>query len=387
MTIIGVEGWEGGVFGAGKFTASGTFSIQSTVSHTGTYALRCNPTTNSNGFARYGTLSTYGTGDDGSFGGVSNMYGNFWFRADTLPSSLKEEFCGVYGLSASRKLVFFISSAGLISLNDTADALVATGTTALVVGTWYLISVRAGVGAAATYEIKINGTSELTGTCNQGATNCVGFTFGKVTDRNSKTVDFYYDDFILSDSAYANSSAIVIGMGPTANGSTMQWTAGTGASDYTQVAIPGDSGTTYVKCSTAGNQVALFALADPATIGTTIYAFSAEISMREDTAVTSSFALRIRSVSTNSDSTTVDFLASYFSIGRVLENDPATSAAWTLAGVYAAEVGGVESFAVADRLDYVYAQVACLAPLVATLTPAFTGLGQGIGLGPAPMFG
>ncbi len=387
MTIIGVEGWEGGVFGAGKYTSSGTFSIQSTVSHTGTYALRVNPTTSNTGWARYGGLSTFGAGDDGSFGGYATMYGSFWFRADTLPSSLKEQFVGVYNENPGRKLICYLSSAGLISVHDQSDTLVATGTTALVVGTWYLISIRSGNGTSATYEVKINGTTELTGTCNQTALNCCGFTFGKVSDVNSKTIDFYYDDFILSDTAYPNVSAIVIGMGPTANGSTMQWTSGTGASDYTQVAIPGDSGTTYVKCGTGGSQVALFGLADPVTIGSTIYAYSAEISLREDVVSTTSTFLRIRSASTNSDSSPQNFASSYFGVGRILETDPATTAAWTLAGVYAAEVGAVETNAVSSRLDFAYAQVACLAPSSASppsdgiFQPSPSGQGQGLGLG------
>ena len=56
-------------------------------------------------------------------------------------------------------------------------------------------------------------------------------------------------------------------------------------------------------------------------------------------------ATRLRSSTTDSDTTAVAATSSYAAYAKLYDTDPATSAAWTVANLNAAEVGMLESVA------------------------------------------
>jgi hypothetical protein len=103
-------------------------------------------------------------------------------------------------------------------------------------------------------------------------------------------------------------------MAPDSNGSTAQWTSGTGSSDYAEVdEIPTDDDTTYIASSGSANQTHLVGLASAATAGISGNIFSAKgwLRVREGTSGTSANLLRIRAGGSNSDTGTTNETTSY----------------------------------------------------------------------------
>jgi hypothetical protein len=345
-------------------TSSGTISFDTTTKYTGTYALRVNPTGSAVGYCGLGIIS--GTGIP-TVGGSGTYWAVFRFLAAALPGGT-EEIYELEGSGSVSKFSVRLTSTGKLQAYDSANAQLGSDSVATIAaGTWYLIGVKTGTGTTAAYEVTINGSVEFTGTGNLSATAHAQRVVGKRTNQNSQSVDFYYDDFVVDDTAYPSGRGIVA-LHPNANGSTMQWTAGTGASDYTQVSEVVPNTADYVQGS-ASNQVALFRFETlSASFTTPIGAVKAIERVAEVTATSSIYAVRIRSGSTNSDSSTADVGSTAFATRqRLLELDPATAAAWTVAGVNAVEAGGVDTtVAVRLRLAWVALMVEATA---VTVTP------------------
>jgi len=344
--------------------SSGTVSFQTGVVYTGTYALQTNPTTTGTGYCPIGIIST--TGAQATGGGSGTLYTVFRFRADTLPASGSEELFVAEGQSSSFKMYVRVTSAGKLQAYDSTNTqLGSDGATTLSTATWYKLGVKVGTGASAAYEVQINGASELSGTGNLSTNGHSTRAFGKRTDRNGNSVNFYYDDIVIDDASYPAGNSVVV-LHPNANGSTMAWTAGTGASDYTQVDEVVPNTTDYVK-STALNNVALFRFETlPGTVTTPIAAVKTLQRVAEDVSGTSGYVVRIRSGSTNSDSGSSDVGNTAFTTRqRLLETDPSTIAAWTIAGVNAAEAGGQDTSGTRLRLAWVTLMVEAAAVTVA----------------------
>jgi hypothetical protein len=262
---INIIGFEQGSTHESNATA-GTTSVQSSVKRTGTYALLANPTTTNVGYHQFLTFGASGVSSNPN---VATMYSRFYFYYTTKAASGAEEiFVQRDTTNAADKLSVRLNSSGNLVVYDSAASLVATGSTALSSSTWYRIEVKAGNGAAAAYEVKIDGTSELSGTANQAATNCGGIRLGKVTDRSNQSVTYYYDDINMNDAAYPGDGNVLM-IKPKANGSTHQCTWGTNSSNYLEVdEVPADDGTTYILCPTGtGASTSLFDLEETATVG------------------------------------------------------------------------------------------------------------------------
>lgn len=353
MAIVNFSGFYDILEGIGL---GNTFSLQTSVVRTGATALRANPTTTNNG-----GLTFNGFNADGSRGNVlavTDSYVQFWFRYATKPSSNDEEIMTITpGAGGTHKIGLRLDSSGVLKLYDNALSLIATGTTVLSQDTWYKLEVSCGTSATVgPYELKINDVSEFSGTGNTSANTAGAINLGKVTDRNSNSVDFFYDDFVYSDSAFISGDIAVKELIPDADGSTMSWSAGTGSSNYLEVdESPTRSDADYVQSLTgAGAKVALFDLSSTTTEGIsgTMLAFKGLIATRENTSVTSATNIRVRSNTTNSDSSTRNGSTAVASQTRLLENDPDTGTAWTTGGLDAVEVGAVENNSVAVRCVY-----------------------------------
>lgn len=320
-----------------------------------TYSFRCNPATTATGFAQISAFAA--TGLDAVFS-TTNTYVSLYFRYATAPSVSDEPILQVRQ-STNTKFEVRIDSAGKLYGYNSALTLVKSGTTALTANTWYRLDLS--VGSSATvgaYELKINGVSEWSGTTNTLLANATNVRIGKHTNRNGNTVDFYYGPVVVDDAAFVSEPNFYVAtLMPNANGSTMNWTSGTAPSDYTQVNERPPSNTNYVKNSGASaGQVALFKVQPRSTYNidsnASYIALKGRIRAGEDVAATSAQLIRVRSGSTNSDSSTRDATATLVSVSRLLTTDPATGAAWTGSAIDAVEVGAVENNAVADRLSW-----------------------------------
>lgn len=346
-TPINMSGWELGDTRESSAT-SGNVSVQATTKRTGGYALQSNPTTTAVGYHEFVGLSTAGATSNPN---IATAYVRFYFRAGTLPAANDEEiFVQRDTTNANNKLHVRINSAGNLVVYNQANTLVATGATALSTGTWYRIEVKSGNGTSAAYEVKIDGASELSGTTDQNATNCGAVRLGKVANRNSQTVNFYYDDFHYDDTAYPGSGNI-LAMKPNGAGSSSQWTSGTGSTFAEVDEIPSDDDTSYIMNSASVSQSSLFAMEDTTTVGIsgTILGTKGWHRIKEASAVTSANHLRLRSSATNSDTNARDLSTSYASYGKLYATDPATATAWTTGGLDAVELGVLEDNAVQIR--------------------------------------
>jgi hypothetical protein len=144
---------------------NGTGSIQTSIVRTGTYAGRTNPTTTATGNFRIGQTGL-STGDGRTINelGGSNAYIRVYGYIATAPGSGDEEFFTLWdnAATAAMKIAVRLNSSRQLVIYDSANALQATGATALSLTTWYRFELRASTGAGSTaYELKIDGNVEL----------------------------------------------------------------------------------------------------------------------------------------------------------------------------------------------------------------------------------
>lgn len=349
MGILNFTGWESGDSSEAQ-SVTGTTSVQSSVTRSGAYALRVNPTTSANGNHRFAKHSAAGVPTT-SFG-VSTLYHRFYFRIATAPSADEEEMYVVLDTGGSYKCYLTLNSSRNIKAYNNASSLIATGSTVLSTNTWYRIELQTSTGSGnTTFILKIDGADEINTTANQLTDNHGSVRLGKHTNLNARSIDFYYDDAAWSDSAFIGAGQC-LKMAPDSNGSTAQWTGGTNSSDYAEVdEIPTDGDTTYIRSTGSAGDVHLVGLVSTTTAGIsgTINAVKAWARIRENTDVTTATRVRVRSSSTNNDTSSSDPTTTYANRFNLLLTDPATSSAWTTSGLDSVEIGVKEDNAVQTR--------------------------------------
>ena len=366
MAIIGFTGFEGNINTGGLDGTDsppfspGTGSFSTAIKRSGLASARVNKIG-----AGVGAMSIVnGFNSDGTrvnYGGCATMYVTFYFRYTTKPISNNEEFFQVSD-NAGYQLSGRITSGGKVQLYGSGGTtqLGSDGATTLVADTWYKISIRSGSGSATSiYELYIDGVLELSGTHSAIASPSNNrFVVGCNTDRNSQDMDMYFDDVLCSDSGFPDGDVTknieIVAIHPTANGTSMSWSAGTGASDYQEVDEVEFDDTKYVMTPSSGTNpnTALFAMEDSATVGIsgTILAMKSIILTRENAANVSAKFIRVKSGATNSDSSTFNGSTQVVGQGRILELNPNTATAWTTSTIDAVEIGAVENNNVAVRL-------------------------------------
>jgi hypothetical protein len=344
MAAIQIVGFESGTLvevGGG----TGTCAIDSTTKRSGDYSLRVNPTTTANGY-----VSVYSHGASGALAvfSLATAYYRFYLNIATLPSSNNEEIAEIFH-AGGIKMTVRITSAGKLQAyaTDGTTQLGSDGSTTLSAGaTWYRIEISCATGTTAAYEVKIDGTSELSGTGNLNAANNAFIRLGKATDRNGKSVDFYYDDVQINDAAFPGAGA-VLRMDPDGDGTYTTWTVGAGGgSDWENVdEVPPDNATTYLLSTSTSTNASTVTLESCATVGIsgTIAAAKACHFVSRIGSRNGAIRLRVRSNATDYDTgTSYTSVAAWVSVGSVMAVDPATSAAWTTGGLDAAEIGCIE---------------------------------------------
>ena len=329
---------------------SGTASFVTTPVNPGgsVYALRSSPNTTGVGHVELGSFSATGVNANLSTG-TPTIYVTMYFRYVTKPANADEE---IIQFGAGTKFALRLNSGGNLAAYDSDLTLLATGTTVLAANTQYRLDISVGTGAAGAWEVLIAGVAEISGTGNLLATSNTRIFIGKATNRNGNTVDFFYDDVWVDNAAYKGAH-VVVALHPNADGSTQQWTGGTGASDWQEVDETSPDSADYVQ-SVNQNDVALFNLQDSATstaFSGTIHSVLALTRVRENVAGTSLYNLRLRSGTTNSDNSTLDPGTTAVTNGRYVDTDPDTSAAWTTDGIAAVEIGGVDTATNILRLE------------------------------------
>lgn len=366
-------GAETGTLGDELSTAAGISSVSSSTVKTGGYSYRTNPGVGGSGLISVRCNQTAGAGAACS---VPTSYLKWDFYAATLPNATQgsTEILRVLNGSSARKTDVKISNSGNLILLDQAGATLCTGSTALSTSTWYRIEYKVPTGASAAYELKINGSSECSGTGDFTASNANDYRYGVINNLANGGVDFFYDNIVHDDSAFPG-ALFAHRLAPDGDGSTAQWTSGTGASDYTTVDEVPLNDADYQKSNGSAGQVTLVTVASSASAGIsgTVSAVTVWARRWEDSSTTSSNVIRIRYSGSNSDSATRNLTASAGNFLWLQTTKPG-GGAWDTTALDGAEIGLLENNAVAIRVSALSLMVLSddAAPPTATPTPTHT---------------
>lgn len=336
-----------------EFSAtSGTCSMSTSVKRNGTASFRTNPATTATGFGTFTGVDAEGL--NGTAWSANPGYIRTYLYIATAPASASEE-CFSIRSSAALKLAVRVTSARVLAVYAAdGTTLLGTGTTVLLLNTWYRIEVSAANGTSAAYSLYIDGNLELSGTGNLAATNVATLRLGKGTNRNGQSVDFYHDDWCVSDTSFIGPGECRA-MALDGNGT---YTALTGTyTDYDETPSNGD--TDYVSTAAAGAETATCASASASGISGRINGVKACIQARFVSGVGgAATSIRLRSASTNSDSTLHTSDTAYELLTKYYTTDPATSLAWSPAALDGVEVGcAIDAAIGADTVRMTYARV------------------------------
>jgi hypothetical protein len=357
MARVNISGFETGNADQEFHTYGGTISFSTTTKRSGTYAFRANPTTTAIGHCRITAYDAQGLAQNSAIN-APTLYERFYFYVATLPASGEEMIARNSDSGGSRKAELRLTSAGNLTFYDTTPTLLGTSSTALVTGQWYRIEMEVGTGASATPRLYIDGIEQVSSTtANLRAGNNGMAILGKLVDISSQTIDVFYDDFAIDNAALPGAGEVVL-LVPTANSGTMQWTGGTGASDYQEIDEVPFSAADYVKSSGLVDSVAMFVMADlSVSTSATVHAVKITGQLRLDTVGTNSHEIFLDSGPTTDFTTVLATTTSGSHCHKVYATDPNTSAAWTVTAVNDVLVGARERTTVLTRLLNLHMQV------------------------------
>lgn len=338
--------------------AAGTFSVQSTVKRTGTFALQCNPVTTATGYGQQAGLTA--TGRQTASYDLAIWYVTFYFRYATKPSA-NDEIMAYFFTGVSNNFEIRINSTGNLLLYYNASTLLDTGTATLAANTWYRIEVAIDT-TADTQEVKVDGTSDMTA-AQATAVNLSTVVLGKFANRNGNTVDFFYDDYCIDSATWVGVGECRLSI-PIGAGAAAGWTAGTNADDFNEVDdVAHDTDTTYIGAlATEDNQDHTFAMQTFSTIGGSGSIGAVKtmtVSRSDSTAGTSAVAQRRLFNGSGFELTALEAPTTYVLLAKVDVTDPsAGGGAITVADFDSIEVGmAANTIAQVQRFTAAYAAI------------------------------
>jgi hypothetical protein len=238
-----------------------------------------------------------------------------------------------------------MTSAGNLEFMRSSTIVEVTTNTPIQTGQWYYIEFQVLIDdTVGTYEVKVDGVTELSGTgvdTKAGAEdNVVGFSLIGATFSDTQYDDFYLlDSTGLTNNDFLGDSQVET-LFPDADGFTNDFTPLSGLTNYEMVddGYTPDIGTTYVSSSTV-NHIDLYTFTDLELALNDIYAveavgmcWMAEVGPR-------TLRMMTRVSSTNYEGDIVGCPIEYNCINHLWETNPNTAAAWTESDINAAEFG------------------------------------------------
>ncbi len=325
-----------------KWTATagtGTVAISSGNGRRGTSSLRLTLVSTQTGYIQK-TIDAQATWTVG-----------FWVKVSSFASA--PILCSFFD-DATEHMRLHVTTAGLL-VASRAGTTLGTSSSGLTLNTGAYVEYKVTISdAAGAYEIKVNGSSVLSGssadTRNGGNATANIIRLGTASNTGA-TID--YDDFYICDGNGGAPNNTFLGdtkvqvLYPSATGTTNDWTpsTGTAANGYQLIdeTAPNDD-TDYLSSNTT-NQVFTYNTENLSATTGTIHGVQTCILARKDDAGTRSIAPVCRSGSTDYVGSTVNLPDAYAYLCSVRETDPDTAAAWTISGVNAAEHAGAKVIA------------------------------------------
>lgn len=280
------------------------------------------------------------------------------------PATATEEVFSVADSGTSpgiHKFSLRMNTAGkLLAYGGSAVTLLATSTATPALSTWTRLEITVGTGGSAAYELKINGSADISGTANLGSVNNGRVRLGKFTNRASNAYTIYWDDLATSVTDYFGNSKIKR-IQISGDSTPATWLSGPSEQDFQQITeIVRDEDTTYLQsAATSGAKQHFFTLQDVSDLSLTgkIKAISATARAREDGAGgTSSFVIRYKAGALTSDTSNKDLSTSYAGLKKILTEDP-NGGVWTYDDFNSLEFGIIENNSIADRVTQVFGMV------------------------------
>lgn len=341
-TILNFTGFEFGDLTKEFSTTSGTFSNDGTTKYSGSYSLRTNPTTTNTGYV------TFRNELNSSFN-VTSVYGSFRFRVATLPSSSTEPIFFWSGTSFPSKFELRIQSDGRLRAYNSTGTLIGQSASSLSTNTWYLIEFYLENTSTADFLIKVNGVNEISETADLLSDNYAAISVGKTSNRNSQTVDFYYDDLSISSSGYISGARVVL-LTPTSNGTNTAWT-----NDWDECEeLPPDDATSMISTGTVNNKESFnFQNYSDKSLdaGSRIVSFKPTVRAREVAVGTPQFAILTRNGSTEDVSANITPTSTWTTYGKIYNNDFIDSNDWSLSEIDGIEIGAQHTVSSTNIVD------------------------------------
>ncbi|MCK9557027.1 MAG: hypothetical protein M0R50_03170 [Candidatus Cloacimonetes bacterium] len=217
-----------------------------------------------------------------------------------------------------------------------------------LLGAWYYLEIKTLCDSTnGTVEVRVNDATviSLTGiNTKAGYNNYHNFVRFTLNNDSSSNIWQYLDDIYICDGSGAAQNNFlgackIVGIFPTADTATTQWTTSTGTTHYNLVnENPFDSGTTYVSANTQ-NMMDLYTYSSSVGSGTIVGIQTTAIA-----ALTSGSSIILKQpivsggvTELGPDSTITS--ASYLDYHHISTTNPATNTAWTAATLAAAQIG------------------------------------------------
>lgn len=303
---------------------SGTVSIQNTTARTG-YALRCNPTSGGAGFVTMSALA--GDGRPTNIGRTAETHYQWYFRVGTMPSSTTD-FGAVSNAAGTPVVRFFIKSTGAVYIDDALGNL-SGDSSVLSINTWYRLCLTVTSNATSTLAIYENASphAQVGATISVTAANNTQDKLAFGTGVAGGNVDFYFDDVTIGTSGPVGPGTIVV-LRPNANGTYGAWgTGGTGNTFAEVDDIVHDGDTTYIGATATGDNTGktfnMTACVDSGyTYGSSCAIKATAVCRTDSTTGTSVVSVRVRSGTTDVDTTPVEWTTTYLAYSMLRTTDP-----------------------------------------------------------------
>jgi hypothetical protein len=312
-------------------------AIVTTPTHSGAYALRLTRTSS------IANIEIRGIGPDGQPARYSAPTAYYRIFLQLLSYTGEFGLCNCLDTGGTGKFFLHIDGTGKLKAFQSDSGQLGLGTRTLALNTWHQIELMVGTGNPASWEVRLNGTTELSGTtANLGTNNNGSINIG---GGSNYTSDYVVDDIAIDSGTWVGSgnTAVLLAAGP---GTYTQWAEGPFPQDWTEVSkafLSGDiSYTTYVATSVLSNAFTV------RCASTTSQGVSGVVNAIKGMAFVScgvvNVSYRLRSGGINSNAPQVGNGGNpYVLFADIANVDPATSAPWILAAVDAAEFGLVHA--------------------------------------------
>jgi hypothetical protein len=220
-------------------------------------------------------------------------------------------------------------------------SVIATGTTIVNAG-WAYIELKAFVnGATSTVEVHVNGNVDIASTVvNLGSASVAQFAI-----QTGAAATTLFDDIYCADTSGAAPNNTFLGdvtvetEYPDSDGAHIDFTPDSGTAHYARLneTIP-DGDASYVASNTVGAHDS-YGFGSSSAVAGDVHAVQVTAYARKNEAGGRKLALVARPGTTDHDSAGIPLGNSYAFVSEILETNPDTAAAWTLAEINAAEFG------------------------------------------------